>query len=130
MIAVRAEQQERAGTVGAFGLALSETFVTNERALLVANEATKRHAFERAIREVTINLARRDKTWQDRFPYAEKVQKDRILLECADAEQQRPRCIGHFADVLTGAHAAKQVLSSLLTTDAEGYKERVPVARD
>jgi hypothetical protein len=125
-----AEQQERAGTVCAFGLALSETFITNERALLVANEATERHTLERAIREITINFARRDKTWQDRFPNAEKAQKDRIPLECADVEQQRPRCIGYFADVLTGAHAAKQVLYSLLMTDAEVYKESVPVAQD
>jgi hypothetical protein len=109
-----AEQQERAITICAFGLALSEALVTDERALLVTNEATERHALEGPVRKITVNLAGRDETWQDRFPYAEKVQKDRIPIECADVEQKRPRCIGHFADVLTGSHATKQILSSLL----------------
>jgi hypothetical protein len=117
-----AEQQECASTVGAFGLALSEALVTDERALLVPNEATKRHALEGPVREITVNLARRDETWQDRFPYAKEVQKDRIPLECADVEQKGPRCISHFANVLTCAHATEQILPSLLVTgDAQGY---------
>jgi hypothetical protein len=117
-----AEQQERASTICTFGLALSEALVTDERSLLVTNEATKRHALEGPVREITVNLARRDETRQDRFPYTEKVQKGRIPLECADVEQKRPGCVGDFANVLTGAHATKQVLSNLLMMGAQGYK--------
>ncbi len=61
-IGARAEQQERASTIGTFGFALSETLITNKRALLVANETTKRHALERSVRQVPIHLARRDET--------------------------------------------------------------------
>src|SRR6266849_7715203 len=96
----RATQQERAGTIRAFGFALSKALVTDERALLVANEATKWHALEGPVRQISVHLARRDETRQNRFPYAEKLQKDRIPLECADVEQKRSRCIAHFADML------------------------------
>jgi len=64
-IGTRAEQQERASTIRAFGLALSEALVTDERALLVANETTKRHIFEGSICEFTVHLARRYEPWQD-----------------------------------------------------------------
>ena len=106
-IGARAEQQERASTICTFGLALSEALVTDERALLVTNEAPKRHALEGPIGKITVDLARRDKTRQDGFAYPEKLQKDRIPLERTDVEQKRPGCVGHFADVLTCAHATQ-----------------------
>jgi hypothetical protein len=108
-VGARAEQQERAGGIRAFGFALSKALVTDERALLVANETTKRHALERPLRQISAHLARRDETRQNRCPYAEKLQKDvdRIPLECADVEQKSPRCIAHFATMLTGTHATE-----------------------
>ena len=81
--------------------------------MLVANEAAKGHALEGAIRYVAIHLTRRDEAWQDRFSEAEEAQKYGIPLERADIEQKRTRRIRHFADVLTGTHATKQVLSRL-----------------
>jgi hypothetical protein len=106
-IGARAEQQERAGTIRAFGFALSEALVTDERALLVANETTKRHALEGPVCQISVHLARRDETRKNRRPYAEKLQKGRIPLECADVEQKGPRCIAHFANMLTGTHATE-----------------------
>ena len=85
-IGSRAEQQECASTIRAFGFALSKALVTDERALLVANETTKRHALERPVRQISVHLARRDETRQNRYPYTEKLQKGRIPLECADVE--------------------------------------------
>ena len=117
-IGARAEQQERAGTIRAFGFALSKALVTDERALLVANKTTKRHALEGPVCQMSVHLARRDKTRQNRFPYAEKLQKDRVPLECADVEQKRPRRIAYFANMLTGAHATEQILSSFSMTGA------------
>jgi hypothetical protein len=119
-VGARAEQQERATAMRAFGFALSKALVTDERALLVANETTKRHALERPLRQISAHLARRDETRQNRCPYAEKLQKDRIPLECADVEQMGPRCIAHFANMLTGTHATEQILSSLSMTGARG----------
>jgi hypothetical protein len=58
-----AEQQEGASAICAFGLTLSKALVTDERALLVANEATERHTLERPVRDITVNFARRDQTW-------------------------------------------------------------------
>jgi len=55
-------------------MALSEAFVADERSLLVADEAAKRHALEGAICEIAVDLARRDETWQDRLFEAEEVQ--------------------------------------------------------
>ena len=72
-IGARAEQQERAGTIRAFGFALSKALVTDERALLVANETTKRHAPEGPVRQISVHLARRDETRQNRYPYSEKL---------------------------------------------------------
>jgi hypothetical protein len=43
-------------------LALGETLVADERALLIANKAAKRYALEGPVREVTVYLARRDET--------------------------------------------------------------------
>jgi hypothetical protein len=106
-IGARAEQQERPGTIRAFGFALSKALVTDECALLVANETTKGHALEGPVRQISVHLARRDETRQNRFPYAEKLQKDRIPLEGADVEQKGPGCIAYFANMLTGAHATE-----------------------
>ena len=119
-IGTRAEQQERASTIRAFGFALSKTLITDERALLVANETTKRHALEGPINQISVHLTRRDETRQDRCPYVEKLQKDRIPLECADVEQKGPRRIAHFANMLTGAHATEQILFNLSVTSARG----------
>ena len=119
-IGARAEQQERSRTVRAFGFALSEALVTDERALLVANETTKRHALEGPVRQMSVHLACRDEARQNRFPYAEELQKDRIPLECTDVEQERARCIADFANMLTGAHATEQILSSFSVTGARG----------
>ena len=119
-IGPRAEQQERASTIRAFGFALSKALVTDERALLVANETTNWHALEGPVSQISVHLARRDETRQNRCSYAEKLQKDRIPLECADVEQKRPRCIAHFANMLAGAHATEQILSSFSMTGARG----------
>ena len=116
----RAEQQERASTIRAFGFALSKALVTDERALLVANETTKRHALEGPVSQMSVHLACRDETRQNRCPYTEKLQKDRIPFECADVEQKGPRCIAHFANMLTGAHATEQILFNLSVTGARG----------
>ena len=72
-ISARAEQQERASAIRAFGFALSKALVTDERALLVANETTKRHALEGPVRQISVHLAHRDETRQNRFPYSEKL---------------------------------------------------------
>jgi hypothetical protein len=99
--------------------------------LLVANETTKRYALERPVRQMSVHLARRDETRQNRYPYAEKLQKGGIPLECADVEQKRPRCIAHFANMLTGAHATEQILSRLSMTGARRVSyEGSGVARD
>jgi hypothetical protein len=42
-----AEHQERAGTIRTFGFTLSKALVTDERALLVVYESTKRQASKR-----------------------------------------------------------------------------------
>jgi hypothetical protein len=115
-----AEQQECAGTIRAFGFALSKALVTDECALLVSNETTKRNALEGPVRQISVHLARRDETRQNRYPYAEKLQKDRIPLQCADVEQKRPRSIAHFTDMLIGIHATEQILSSLSMTGPRG----------
>ena len=57
-----AEQQERASAICAFGLALGEALIADERSLLVANEASQWHTLERPICEIPVNLARRDET--------------------------------------------------------------------
>ena len=119
-IGASAEQQERAGTVRALCFALTKALVTDERALLVADETTKRYALEGPVRQISVHLARRDETGKNRLPYAEKLQKGRVPLECADVEQKGPRCIAHFANMLTGAHATEQILSSLSMTGARG----------
>jgi hypothetical protein len=59
-IGARAEQQERPSTIRAFGFALSKALVTDERALLVANETTQRHALKGPVRQISAHLARRD----------------------------------------------------------------------
>jgi hypothetical protein len=94
-------------TIRAFGFALSKALVTDGRALLVANETTKQHALEGPVRQISGHLACRDETRQNRCPYAKKLQKDRIPLECADVEQKGPRCIADFANMLTGTHATE-----------------------
>jgi hypothetical protein len=86
-IGAHAERQECAGPICTFGLALGGTPVAYERALLVANETSKRHTLKRIIRGITVHLARQDVTCQYRSPRAEEAQKDRIPLECADIEQ-------------------------------------------
>ena len=96
-----AEQQARAGTVCALGLALSETL---ERALLVTNETPQ--AARRCV-----------KTRQGRTDLC--TQEDRIPCERTD---KRPGCVGHLADVLTCAHVTKQIPFGLLMTGAQGYE--------
>lgn len=72
-IGALAERQERAGTIPAFGFALVrqlqyKPLVTNERALLVANETTKRwHTGRtpgplRAVCQISVHLTRLDET--------------------------------------------------------------------
>ena len=79
-------------------LALSKALVTNERTLLVANanEATKRHALEGPVRQISVHLARRDVMRQNQIPYAEILPKDTTPLECGDVEQKPQRWIAHF----------------------------------
>ena len=50
--------------------------------------------------------------------YAKGVRKDRIPLGRTDVEQKRPGSVGHFANVLTCAHANRQILYSLSMTGA------------
>jgi hypothetical protein len=60
-----AEHQERAGTIRTFGFTLSKALVTDERALLVVYESTKRQASKRPGRQISVHLARRDETRQN-----------------------------------------------------------------
>ena len=74
-IGAHTEQQERAGTIRAFDFTLSKALVTDERALVVANETTngtKWYTLGARTPDIRIHLARRDKTRKNRFPYAKK----------------------------------------------------------
>ena len=61
-----------------FGFALRKALVTDEHALLIANETTKWQALEGPVHRISTRLARREEMWQNRFLYAKKLQKDRI----------------------------------------------------
>ena len=109
-IRARAEQQESAGTICALSMALSETLVANESSLLVTDQPTKRHTLKRSIGDPTVHLARRDEAWQNRISNPEEAQECRVPFKRADVEQESARRVSHLADMLTGAHAAQQVL--------------------
>jgi hypothetical protein len=119
-IGAHAEQQECAGTICAFGFALSKALVTDERTLLVANETTKRHALEGPVRQISVHLARRDETRQNRCTYVENFRWIGSHLSVRMLSKRGPQCIARFANMLTGAHATKQILSSLSMTGARG----------
>ena len=76
-IGAHGKQQECDGPIHAFGFTLSKVLVSNERALLVANEATKWYILEWPVCQMSIHLAHRDKTWQIQFPYAKNLQPSR-----------------------------------------------------
>lgn len=54
------EEQERAGTIGTFSLALGEAFVANEGTLLVSYEPTDWYTGEGAFNNVTVDLGSGD----------------------------------------------------------------------
>jgi hypothetical protein len=78
-----AERQERASTVCAFGLAPSEALVTDEHALLVPNEATKRIALEGPVYDTRDYRKPRSSTRdvEGQIPVCRKVLKSRVPFE-------------------------------------------------
>lgn len=67
------KQKESASTVSALGLALAQTFVTYQSALLITNETANRNAFERSACNFAVDLGGRDKFGKNGRAEAEEV---------------------------------------------------------
>ena len=73
-LAARAEQQESSSTISALCFPLSETLIANQSTLLVTDKPADRHASQRAISNIPVDLRGRHKPWQNRFPEAKEIE--------------------------------------------------------
>jgi hypothetical protein len=93
------EEEKGSGSERALSLALDETLVTYQSALLIANKCTNGDTLHGTGENRAVNFGCRDEPWQNRLSEAKEVEKRRLPFKAANIEEKGSRGIGDFADV-------------------------------